>query len=289
MGNFFSFDIRWFSYPAVFGGTAAGMIWLLYDGAPYWPTTPIIAAIGILAVAILERLKPFRESWLEDHQDTWTDLIHLIVNLSIIQFTATVLSLLGDWVPDTARVFPTSLPLWCQLILVAVILDFSLYSMHRVSHHIPWLWRLHAPHHSSERLYWMNGERRHPLHAAIMAGPGLLVLFASGAPSLLVATWLGILTVHLAFQHSNLDYSLGWLRKVIAVAETHRWHHKRELEDNQVNYGEFLLVWDHLLGTFFDGAVRLGKPDVGLREHNYPTGYWAQLIVPFRLTRQGRS
>lgn len=135
----------------------------------------------------------------------------------------------------------------------------------------------------------MNGERRHPLHAAIMAGPGLLVLFASGAPSLLVATWLGILTVHLAFQHSNLDYSLGWLRKVIAVAETHRWHHKRELEDNQVNYGEFLLVWDHLLGTFFDGAVRLGKPDVGLREHNYPTGYWAQLIVPFRLTRQGRS
>lgn len=43
----------------------------------------------------------------------------------------------------------------------------------------------------------------------IRAGPGLLVLFARGTPSALVATWFGILMVHLAFQHSNLDYSLG--------------------------------------------------------------------------------
>ncbi|WP_422822321.1 sterol desaturase family protein [Vreelandella nanhaiensis] len=34
--------------------------------------------------------------------------------------------------------------------------------MHRASHRIGWLWRLHAPHHSAERLYWLNGKRRHP-------------------------------------------------------------------------------------------------------------------------------
>lgn len=282
MSNFFGFAIRWLSYPAVLGSAAGGMIWLLYDGAPYWPTTPVIAAIAILAVAILERLKPFRESWLEDHQDTRTDFIHLLVNLSIIQFTATVLARIGDWVPDSARIFPTGLPLWSQLVFAALILDLSLYSMHRLSHRVSWLWRLHAPHHSSERLYWMNGERRHPVHAAIMAGPGLLVLFAAGAPSSVVATWFGILTVHLAFQHANLDYSLGWLRQLIAVAETHRWHHKREFEDAQVNFGEFLLLWDHLFGTFFDGAGRLGNADVGLREQDYPKGYWAQLLAPFR-------
>lgn len=282
MSNLFGFAIRWLSYPAVLGSAAGGMIWLLYDGAPYWPTTLFIAAMAILAVAILERLKPFRESWLEDHQDTRTDFIHLLVNLSIIQFAAVVLARIGDWVPDSARIFPTDLPLWCQLVFAALILDLSFYSMHRLSHRVSWLWRLHAPHHSSERLYWMNGERRHPVHAAIMAGPGLLVLFAAGAPSSVVATWFGILTVHLAFQHANLDYSLGWLRQLIAVAETHRWHHKREFEDAQVNFGEFLLLWDHLFGTFFDDAGRLGNTDVGLREQDYPKGYWAQLLAPFR-------
>ena len=216
-----------------------------------------------------------------DLQDTRTDLVHLIVNLSVIQLTATILAQLGDWLPDALSTFPTTIALWGQLIIVAVILDLSLYCMHRLSHHLPWLWHLHAPHHSAERLYWMNGERRHPLHAAIMAGPGLLILFIMGAPAAVVATWFGILTVHLAFQHANLDYSLGWLRKVIGVAETHRWHHKRDFEDAQVNFGEFLLIWDHLLGSFYDSAGKLTSAEVGLRDEHYPTDYLGQLIEPF--------
>jgi sterol desaturase/sphingolipid hydroxylase (fatty acid hydroxylase superfamily) len=120
-----------------------------------------------------------------------------------------------------------------------------------------------------------------------MAGPGLLVLFAMGAPSALVATWFGILTVHLAFQHSNLDYSLGWLRNVIGVAETHRWH-KRDFEDAQVNFGEFFLLWDHLFGTFYGGTEKLGDAQVGLKEQDYPTGYRAQFAAPFRRISQAR-
>ncbi|NQD92190.1 sterol desaturase family protein [Pseudomonas sp. CrR25] len=282
MANSLGFMIRWFSYPAIFGGVAAWMIWQLYTGIPYWPSTPLIAAVGILLVALLERVQPYREDWWEDHQDTLTDIIHMVVNLSVIQFTATVLARLGDWMPAAFRVFPTELPLWAQLMVVAAVLDLGLYAMHRISHRVAWLWRLHEPHHSAERLYWMNSERRHPLHAAIMAGPGLLVLVAIGTPSALVATWFGILTVHLAFQHSNLNYSLGWLRHVIGVAEVHRWHHKRDFEDAQVNFGEFLLVWDQLFGTFYDSASKPGNVDVGLSDRAYPTDYVGQLVEPFR-------
>ncbi|WP_017246249.1 sterol desaturase family protein [Stutzerimonas stutzeri] len=233
------FAIRWLSYPLVFGGCASFMIWALYAGIPYWPTTPIVAAAGLLLIAGLERIQPFRRAWLEDHQDTLTDLLHMLVNLSVIQFTAEFLAKLGDAVPASVRLFPIESPLWLQLLLVAAVLDLSLYVMHRISHRVHWLWRFHMIHHSAERLYWMNGERRHPLHAALMAGPGLVVLLISGAPSAVVATWFGILTVHLAFQHSNLDYSVGWLRHVLGVAEVHRWHHKRDFEDAQVNFGEF--------------------------------------------------
>lgn len=289
MPIFLRFPLRWMSYPLVFGGCAAFMIWALYAGVPYWPSTPLVAAAGLLLIAGLERIQPFREAWLEDHQDTATDLLHMLVNLSVIQFTAEILARLGDTVPATVRLFPVESPLWLQLLLVAAVLDLSLYAMHRLSHRVHWLWRLHMIHHSAERLYWINGERRNPLHAALMAGPGLVILLASGAPSAVVATWFGILTVHLAFQHSNLDYRLGWLRHIIGVAEIHRWHHKRDFEDAQVNYGEFLMVWDRLFGTFYDSAGKLGEAEVGLHEKDYPKDYLGQLTEPFGrdLTSQG--
>lgn len=289
MPIFLRFTLRWLSYPLVFGGCAAVMIWTLYAGFPYWPTTPVVAAMGLLSVAGLERIQPFREVWLEDHQDTATDLLHMLVNLSVIQFTAEILARLGDAVPATVRLFPVESPLWLQLLLVAAVLDLSLYAMHRLSHRVHWLWRFHMIHHSAERLYWINGERRHPLHAALMAGPGLVILLASGAPSTVVATWFGILTVHLAFQHANLDYRLGWLRYIIGVAEIHRWHHKRDFEDAQVNYGEFLMVWDRLFGTFYDSAGKLGEAEVGLHATDYPKDYLGQFTEPFGRDRTSQG
>lgn len=289
MPSFLQLALRWVSYPLVFGGSATFMIWTLYTGVPYWPTTPLVAAVGLLLIAGLERIQPFREAWLEDHQDTATDLLHMLVNLSVIQFTTGVLVELGDAVPASVRLFPNKSPLWLQLLLVIAVLDLSLYAMHRISHRVYWLWRFHMPHHSAERLYWMNGERRHPLHAVLMASPGLVILFASGAPSAVVATWFGVLTVHLAFQHSNLDYRVGWLRHIIGVAEIHRWHHKRDFEDAQVNFGEFLMVWDRIFGTFYDSLGKLGQAEVGLHETDYPKNYLGQLIEPFEHDRVNKG
>ena len=108
----------------------------------------------------------------------------------------------GSWWPD-------QWPLWAQALAVGAVLDLSLYSVHWLSHRVAWLWRFHAIHHSSERLYWLNGERRHPLHVGMMAAPGLLAVVLMGAPALAVGAWLGLLAVHLAFQHSSLDYRGG--------------------------------------------------------------------------------
>src|SRR3546814_6703441 len=81
-----------------------------------------------------------------------------------------------------------------------------------------------------------------------------------------------------------LDYSVGWLRHVLGVAEVHRWHHKRDFEDAQVNFGEFSTVWDRLFGTFYDSAGKLGKAEVGLHEKDYPRNYFGQFIDPLRPT-----
>lgn len=153
--------------------------------------------------------------------------------------------------------------------------------MHRLSHRVEWPWRMHTIHHSAERLYWLNGERRHPLHAAIMAGPGLVLLALLAAPQQLIAVWFAILTVHLAFQHANLDYTIGQLRGWIGVAEIHRWHHKRDFEDAQVNFGEVFLIWDRLFGTYYDAPSVVTTGDVGLGDRTFLTTYWQQLVWPF--------
>jgi hypothetical protein len=187
------------------------------------------------------------------------------------------------------RLWPATWPVWVQLALVAVVFDLGLYAMHVLSHRWPWAWRLHAIHHSSERLYWLNGERRHPLSAGLMAAPGLATLSLLGARPVIVSAWLAVVAVHLAFQHANLDYRLGPLRRWIAGAETHRWHHKREYEDAQVNFGEFLLVWDRLFGTFAEPATTLGADDVGLRRRDMPASWLGQLRWPFAMPTELRD
>lgn len=273
--------IRYGAYPVVFGGALLAVLWLCEHGVAAWPALALVALLGIAAVATLERLQPFEPIWLEDHDDTGADRIHLIVNLALLSGTAVGLHLLRGVLPHL-DIWPQDWPIWGQVLLAGVIIDLGLYVMHRLSHRVDVLWRLHAAHHSAERLYWMNGERRHPLSALVLAAPGLAVVVGLGASPLVVSAWLTLLSVHLAFQHANLDYTVGPLRYVLGVAEMHRGHHKRDYEDAQVNFGEFWLVWDWLFGTYLHRQVPIQPGQVGLRDPTFPTDYWKQLGWPFR-------
>jgi sterol desaturase/sphingolipid hydroxylase (fatty acid hydroxylase superfamily) len=276
--------VRFAAYPVVFGGVATFVIMWAGSGHPLWPALAIAALLGIAMVAVLERVQPFETKWNRDHDDTATDRLHVLVNLGLLSATAYLLHALAGLLPH-ARLWPTSWPLVLQVVVAGAILDLGLYGMHRLSHHVPWLWRLHAIHHSAERLYWMNGERRHPLSALLLAGPGLVAAVLLGAPALVISAWLTVLSVHLAFQHANLDYSLGPFRRWIGGAELHRWHHRRDYVDAQVNFGEFWLVWDWLFGTRFDEPSPVQAGDVGLSDVGFPTAYGPQMVWPFTTPR----
>ncbi|WP_229632090.1 sterol desaturase family protein [Pseudoduganella violaceinigra] len=272
--------IRYLSYPAIFGGTAAAILWAAGAGLPYWPTLPALALAGIAIVAILERCQPYESAWHTGHGDTATDSLHFLVNLTILYGSLEALAWLRALLP-VSMLWPTAWPLWAQAGSAILVLDFGFYAMHWLSHRSHRLWRFHEAHHSSERLYWLNGERRHPLHAILMGAPGMGLLLACGAPAAAMSAALAILSVHLAFQHANLDYSLGPLRHLFGVAETHRWHHKRDYQDAQVNFGEWLMLWDHLFRTYRQPPGRIGKGEVGVQGAAAPTSYLGQLIRPF--------
>ena len=275
--------IRYLSYPLIAGGSAVLLVALANEGLPYWPLFPLIVAVGIACVALLERIAPFEASWNRDHGgDTRIDAVHFMVSYLLIQTAVATAFGLRGFLPEAWGFWPREAPMLLQVLLAGAVMDSGLYAMHRASHAHGLLWRLHAIHHSPERLYWLNGGRRHPLSALVLAGPGLIVLLALGATPIAVGAWLSFMSVHLAFQHANLEYRLGPFRYVLGVSEMHRWHHKREFEDAQVNFGEVWLIWDHLFGTFHDAPRSPGAGEVGLHGQAMPERYWAQLRWPFR-------
>ncbi|MBX3431465.1 MAG: sterol desaturase family protein [Hyphomonadaceae bacterium] len=271
--------IRYLAYPLVMGIVFIGAVTLAASpGAAV--ALPILTLAGVLTVGGLEWLSPYQTAWTKSQGDVWADLQYNVLGAVLIQasvhfiypLSATTVSL-GVW--------PIAWPLWASVLGVGVIIDFGLYWMHRWSHRSPLLWRFHQPHHSPERLYWLNGERRHVVSALILATPGLVAVALLGAPQAALAGWFSILPVHLAFQHANIDYSLGPARRLFGVAEMHRWHHKRDYEDAQVNFGEVFLVWDWLFGSLHDARENIEAGDLGLSDATYPKGFFTQHAAPF--------
>lgn len=103
--------------------------------------------------------------------------------------------------------------------------DLGITLAHYVSHRAEWLWRLHAVHHSVERMYGFNGLMKHPLHQAIETAAGTAPLVVVGMP-LDVGALLGFaVAIQLLLQHSNVDMRAGPLAYLWAVAPGHRHHH----------------------------------------------------------------
>jgi sterol desaturase/sphingolipid hydroxylase (fatty acid hydroxylase superfamily) len=74
------------------------------------------------------------------------------------------------------------------------------------------------------------------------------------------------------------------------MAEPHRWHHSRRLEEANSNYGSNLIVWDVVFGTFYLPRDRQPPTTIGIESWpDFPRGYLAQLAVPFRRAQVRRD
>ncbi|RZO82380.1 MAG: hypothetical protein EVA65_17245 [Oceanococcus sp.] len=84
---------------------------------------------------------------------------------------------------------------------------------------------------------------------------------------------------------ANADIRLGLFKYLLATNQVHRFHHRKETGIGDVNFGLFLAVWDHLLGTFQyeERHKPFSSQELGIgSQPDYPQGYWQQLLQPFR-------
>lgn len=275
--------LRFSLFPVfLIGGNAVG-IWLAQIDAPIWQRLAAMAvAIGFMLWA--ERVLPYETEWNNDHDDTWRDLLHAGVN--------TALNYSGIWLLPVfaslglfAASWPSSWPFWVQVLFAILILDIGITLTHYVSHRWAILWRFHAVHHSVERMYGFNGLMKHPIHQTIETVGGVTPLLLLGIPVPVASAVIFAVGIQLLLQHSNVDYRTGPLKFLFAIAEVHRFHHRKGAGLGDVNFGLFTTLWDHMLGTFYYAPRRLDQSALGIGDRpDYPRAYAAQLLEPFRPT-----
>ena len=291
-----SFSRRLVSYglfPAVFFGALLVGGLALTSGTD---RTLVLVSITVCTAALLllvERIHPAHESWKQSHGDLVTDAIHVGVSNALVPkvLELAILASLATLAADQSEavglgVWPRHWPMALQLVLAMVVGQFPEYWWHRMAHTVPLLWRFHAVHHSSQRLYWLNAARFHPIDTAVsyvLSFGTLTVLGASPEAMMLMAVWVA---VHGLFQHCNVHLRLGPLNWIFSMAELHRWHHSLNVEEANNNYGNNILFWDIVFGTVYWPRDRDAKEVIGLADlPTFPQDYLGQLAAPFRWTQ----
>lgn len=159
------------------------------------------------------------------------------------------------------------------------LFDLAIYWTHRWYHEVPFLWRFHAIHHSTEHLDWVSGFRNHPLDGTLIA-PAFVFLLAAGFEAEFTGALAIIQFVLGIFLHANVRWRLRWLHRVVITPEFHHWHHANEPGAINSNYSVFLPAWDQLFGTYFMPRNRRPRR-YGVSEY-IPDGMVAQLRHPLR-------
>lgn len=274
--------IRYGFVPTMLLGVNGLTMWLAVGEAPIFAHALVILGAIVLTFGA-ERVLPYSPSWNLDRGDSSRDVVHAFINETLGFLSVGTIPMVATY-STAANRWPDQWPFLLQVSFAVLVADVGITMAHVVSHRVQGLWRLHAVHHSIKRCYGLNGLLKHPFHQTIETLAGVFPLVAIGMPVPVATALAGFVAVQLLLQHSNVDYRIGPMRSVLALNEGHRLHHLKWPGVGDVNFGLFTLLWDRMLGTYtLDTDRQISSDDLGIaRWPDYPVGYLAQLVAPFR-------
>lgn len=193
-----------------------------------------------------------------------------------------------------ALIFPPLTGVWALNPVIGFIvgflgLDLLAYGLHRAKHDIPWLWRLHAVHHSDPDVDVTTSVRHHPLDVISATAILWSVGFMLSIPSAVIVVHNVTVLALAAVTHANLPLP-QWLelklQPWLVTTDFHLVHHSIDQDEANSNFGAVLSIWDRLFGTFRRGSRALpmtfGIAGFPRRDALYPG---SMLLTPWRLPR----
>ena len=172
-----------------------------------------------------------------------------------------------------------------------LLLDLMRYLVHRCEHAVPFLWRLHALHHSDPDVDVTTSVRHHPFEYVLTSLVYWLAVIVLDMPVIVVLSHGLAVFGMAAVQHGNIrlpEWLERWLRPVLVTVDMHRIHHSVVFEQANSNYGAVLSGWDRLFRTFTSISraqhehIVFGVRELPRRECLKPS---AMFLTPWRIPR----
>lgn len=238
---------------------------------PGWVGGVAIAAT-MVAAAWLERRRPLRRR-------TEPEGDHTARNLAAAALSAaTIRAIEAPLVEPLSRVVHERrfglvprlrLPPALEVAATVVLLDYTLYVWHVLTHRVPFLWRFHRVHHADVDLTASTALRFHFAEMALSVPWRAAQVLVVGAAPLPLSVWQTVTLVAILFHHSNVRLPIALERRLCHLVMTPRMHgiHHSIVEDETNSNWSTIFTWpDHVHRTLRlnvpQAALTIGAPDV---------------------------
>jgi sterol desaturase/sphingolipid hydroxylase (fatty acid hydroxylase superfamily) len=182
------------------------------------------------------------------------------------------------------------LPQWLEVACAVLLMDYTLYLWHVLTHRLPLLWRFHVVHHADLDLDASTALRFHFGELGISTGWRAAQVVLIGVTPLALSVWQIFLLLSIVFHHSNMRLPIEVERKLnllLVTPRMHGIHHSIVQEETNSNWSSGLSFWDRLHDT-----LRLNVPQdeitIGVDAYREPSEVrlGAMLKLPFTAERR---
>jgi len=182
-----------------------------------------------------------------------------------------------------------------SLVAGFLLLDLLLYGVHRWMHAVPFLWRLHALHHSDPVFDVTTSVRQHPGEYMLTSTAYWIAVIVLGIPAIVMLTHALSQFATAAITHGNIRLP-EWLERVlqpvVITVDLHVIHHSVVYEEANANFGAVLSIWDRIFGTYRwlpraqQERIGFGIRELPPRDCLKPS---AMFLTPWRIARAART
>jgi sterol desaturase/sphingolipid hydroxylase (fatty acid hydroxylase superfamily) len=139
-----------------------------------------------------------------------------------------------------------------ERILGLLLLDYTLFLWHILTHRVPLIWRCHRMHHADLDLTATTALRFHAAELALSIPWRAAQVALIGVGPALLQLWQRLTLASILFHHANLRLPLALERRLalaIMTPRLHGIHHSERPDEMATNWSSGLTLWDRLHGT----------------------------------------
>jgi len=266
---------------------------VLASAVPSWLSA--VAIGGTLAVVLwLEWRRPLRSRIEAAGVHDARNAVMVVLSAAAIRVTEKPLTdHLTRLVHETGWgiVKSVSLPAPLELLVAVLLLDYTLYLWHVLTHRVPFLWRFHRVHHADLDLTASTALRFHFVEMVLSVPWRALQVVVIGASPLSLSVWQTATVVAILFHHSNIELPIRverWLCRLFMTPRMHGIHHSIVEQETNSNWSTIFAWPDYLHRTY-----RLNVPQndvtIGVPEYRDPSELDLAAIVTMPFGEQRAS